>query len=168
MRLTLESDRLILRPFVLEDAMDMYLGWTSDDEVTKFISWNSHESVETTKEILKMWIEQYDKPERINFAIELKSEKRLIGGIDVVGYLDGVPVIGYVLSRNYWNNGYMSEACKRVVAYLQSIGHNTIIIDALVDNIASNKTVLANGGVLINKIEKNEPTLESLFMEVTK
>ena len=46
--------------------------------------------------------------ERINFAIVLKENNELIGGIDVVGYLDGVPVLGYCLSRKYWNNGYTS------------------------------------------------------------
>ena len=138
----------------MEDALSMFEGWASDDEVTKFLTWNTHESVETTKSILEMWIEQYKKPERINFAIELKSENNLIGGIDVVGYLDGVPVIGYVLSRKYWNSGYMSEACKTVVDYLFSIGHETVIIDALVENAASNKVIRKCGGIFQETYEE--------------
>ena len=45
------------------------------------------ESVEETKGIVALWVEQYEKPERINFAIELKDTGELIGGIDVVGYM---------------------------------------------------------------------------------
>ena len=63
---------------------------------------------------------------RLNFAIELKSENKLIGGIDVVGYSGGVggtPIIGYNLSRKYWGNGYMTEACLCLVNYLFSKGY---------------------------------------------
>ena len=35
----LETTRLILRPFVREDAAAMYRNWASDPEVTKFLSW---------------------------------------------------------------------------------------------------------------------------------
>ena len=147
MRITIESSRLILRPFETFDAQSMYDNWASDPEVSKYVAWNTHASVEVTKQIVNLWIEQYQKPERINFAITLKETGELIGGIDVVGYLDGIPVIGYVLSRKYWNNGYMTEACKRVVEYLFTLGHKTIIIDAVKENIASNKVIEKCGGV---------------------
>ena len=34
----LETDRLVLRRFVIEDAMDMYQNWASDPEVTRFLT----------------------------------------------------------------------------------------------------------------------------------
>ena len=147
MKITLETNRLILRPFAITDARDMYNNWTSDDEVTKYVTWNTHTSVEQTKELLEFWIKQYEKPERINFAITLKETNELIGGIDVVGYLDNVPVIGYVLSRKYWNNGYMSEACQRVIEFLHSIGYEKIRIDAMKENVGSNKVIKKCGGI---------------------
>jgi RimJ/RimL family protein N-acetyltransferase len=52
----------------------------------------------------------------------LKENNTLIGGIDVVGYIDGVPVIGYAISRKYWNQGYMTEALK---AFCKWLFHNT-------------------------------------------
>ena len=76
----------------------MFFGWASDPEVTKYLTWSTHKDIEETKKILSLWINEYEKPERLNFAIELKKEDKLIGGIDVVGYLGGVkgtPVIGY-------------------------------------------------------------------------
>ena len=49
MKLTLETKRLILRPFTIEDAQEMFFGWASDPEVTKYLEWNTHENIEETK-----------------------------------------------------------------------------------------------------------------------
>ena len=98
MKLTLETNRLKLRPFKIEDAEDIFKMWANDDEVTKYLTWNSHKSVDDTKYILNLWIEQYEKVERLNFAIVLKEENLLVGGIDVVGYLDNIPSDDYLLS----------------------------------------------------------------------
>lgn len=147
MRLTLETDRLILRPFELDDAESMFNNWASDEEVTKYLTWNTHKSIEETKEILAFWVNQYEKEERINFAIVYKENNELIGGIDVVGYLEGVPVIGYNLSRKYWNKGIMTEACKKVIELLFSLNHEKIIIEAMVENIGSNRVIQKCGGV---------------------
>ena len=153
MRLTLETERLILRPFEITDAEDMFNNWTSDDEVSKYVKWSTHQSVDETKELLSYWDAQYNKPERINFAIVLKENNELIGGIDVVGYIEGMPVIGYNISRIYWNNGYMTEACKKVLEYLFSIGHKVVQIDAVVENKASNKVITKCGGKFIEIYE---------------
>ena len=153
MKVNLETERLVLRPFTMDDAQSMYDNWTSDSEVVKYVTWNVHENIETTRKILSMWIEQYEKPERINFAIVSKDTFELIGGIDVVGYLDGIPVIGYILSRKYWGNGFMTEACKKVIEFLFSLGYETIRIDALVNNVGSNKVIQKCGGVFIETYE---------------
>lgn len=164
MRITLLTDRLILRPFEHSDASDMFNGWASDPEVTKYLTWDTHESIEQTKKILELWIKQYEKPERINFAIVLKDTNQLIGGIDVVGYEDGIPIIGYNLARRYWGFGYMTEACKRVVSYLFSIGHEFVRIDAMVENLASNKVIKKCGGEYINTYEDYLPLKNKTVM----
>lgn len=147
MRLTLETERLILRPFELTDAESMFNNWASDDEVTKYVTWNTHKSIEETKYVLSIWVNEYEKEERINFAIVYKETNELIGGIDVVGYHEGIPVIGYNMSRKYWNKGIMTEACKKVIELLFSLNHNKIIIEALVENIGSNRVIQKCGGI---------------------
>ena len=57
---TLESTRLILRKFKIEDAAGMYNNWASDPECCKFLSWDIHKSVEETKSIIQSWINEYD------------------------------------------------------------------------------------------------------------
>lgn len=153
MLLRLETERLILRPFEITDDYDIYTMWASDDEVTKYLTWNTHKSIDDTRYILNIWLEQYQKKERINCAIVIKETNQLIGGIDVVGYLDGTPVIGYVISRKYWNNGYTTEACKCLLNYLFNQGYEKVRIDAVVENIASNRVIQKCGGKLINVID---------------
>lgn len=154
---TLVTERLILRPWGISDARDMFYGWANDEEVTKYLTWNAHDDIEITKAVVASWVEQYQKPERINFAIELKETGKLIGCIDVVGYIDGVPVIGYVLSRQYWNKGYMSEAAKCVIEFLFSLGHSKILIDADKNNIGSNKVIQKCGGIFLKEEIEERP-----------
>ena len=154
MKLTLETPRLILRPWNKDDVLDMYEGWAKDPEVTKFLTWPPHESPKVTEKIIKNWIKEYKKKERLNFAIVLKDDNALIGGIDVVGYIGGVkgtPVIGYASNKKYWGNGYMTEACKKVLEHLFSLGYPEVRIDANVDNIASNRVIQKCGGEWVRK-----------------
>lgn len=157
MKITLETNRLILRPFTLEDAFDMYHNWANDPKVTKYLTWNPHQNIEETKSILNQWIKLYEKPERISFAIVLKDTKELIGSIDVCGYIEGVPVIGYALSKKHWNHGYMTEACKKVISYLFLKGYQQVRIDAMVENIASNKVIQKCGGKYLDTIQHEFP-----------
>lgn len=150
MKLTLETGRLRLRPFRLDDAEAMFSRWASDDEVTKYLTWPTHTDVEQTRALLARWVAEYEQPERLNFAIELKEEgDRLIGGIDVVRYDEGTPVIGYNLSRAYWGRGIMTEACRRVLDYLFSQGFEAVKIDAIVENAGSNRVIQKCGGELV-------------------
>ena len=158
MKVTLETNRLILRPFETNDDVAIFNNWANDPEVTKYLTWNHHEDIKQTREILSIWLKQYEKPERINFGIVLKETNELIGGIDIVGYIEGVPVIGYCLSRKHWNNGYITEALKRVIEFLFSLNHSIIRVDALVDNIASNKVILKCGGKYVNTYEEFTPS----------
>ncbi len=154
MKLTLETERLILRPFTPDDAQDMFEGWASDPEVTKYLTWETHKTIEDTRSVLELWTKEYEDPKRINFAIVTKDERRLIGGIDVNSYDNGVPVIGYDLSRKYWNNGYMTEACRCVLDYLFSQGYERVWIDAVVENTGSNKVIQKCGGELMKTEEE--------------
>ena len=46
------TERLTLRRFEIEDAENMFYNWANDPEVTKYLTWPAHESVDTTETIL--------------------------------------------------------------------------------------------------------------------
>ena len=137
----LETTRLVLRKVKITDVEPMFENWASDPEVTKYLTWPPHQSIDVTKMIVEEWIKQEEDPKTIRFMITPKEKDEVIGAIDVVGYIDGVPEIGYCLSRKYWGRGYMTEACRALIKYLFDIGFTKIVIEADVDNIGSNRVI---------------------------
>jgi len=116
----IETERLILRPFVMEDAEAMYRNWASDPDVTKFLTWPAYKSVDTAHEILDIWTKQYADNTFYQWAIELKELGEPIGSISVVEYKEHVQSaeIGYCIGKQWWGNGIMTEALKAVVDFL--------------------------------------------------
>lgn len=151
----IETPRLLLRPFKLDDASAMFSNWANDPEVTKYMTWNPHQNEEVTKAIIKMWLKEEGDPKCYRFAITEKGKDEVIGSIDVVDYIDGCPEIGYCLSRKHWNKGYMSEAASSFVAYLFKQGFAKIVIEANVDNIGSNR-VIEKVGFTFTHLEHKE------------
>ena len=49
----LETERLILRRFVSEDADAMYKNWAADKEVTKYLTWPSHSSPDVSRFVVE-------------------------------------------------------------------------------------------------------------------
>ena len=150
----IETERLLLRKIRKEDAEPMFRNWASDPEVTKYMTWNPHENIEVTKTIINHWLEEEKNPKTIRFFITLKNSDEPIGSIDVVDYINGVPEIGYCLSRKYWNQGYMTEALKSFIHFLGKKGYKEIVIEADVRNIGSNKVIEKCGFSFTHKEEK--------------
>ena len=105
----LETERLRLRALRPDDVQAIYDGWASDPEVTRYLTWNPHESTEQTQSIMDYWLAEYEKEDCFRYGIERKEDRMLMGMLDVVGFVDGAPVIGYCSGRAYWNQGYMTE-----------------------------------------------------------
>ena len=55
----LETNRLILRRYIAEDAEAMYKNWASDKEVTKYLTWPTHSSPEITQRVIGDWVSRY-------------------------------------------------------------------------------------------------------------
>ena len=135
----METERLILRKLTADDAEKMFENWTNDEEVTKYLTWLPHRSIEVTREILEDWLDDYDDPKTVRFGIELKENHDLFGEIDIVKFIDGNPVMGYASSRKYWGHGYMTEAAEAMVEHLFSLGYKKILFEADVRNTGSNR-----------------------------
>lgn len=126
----LETARLLLRPFVLEDADAMYRNWASDPAVTTFLMWPPHESREVSRRVLEEWVGRYEEPAFYQWAIVLKEIGQPIGSISVNNSIDDtikMAHMGYCLGRKWWHRGITSEALARVIRYLlDEVGLNRI------------------------------------------
>ena len=140
----LETERLVLRRFRLDDAMDMYRNWASDPEVTKFLTWPTYDKPEMANDILKLWESNYEKQDFYQWAIELKAIGQPIGSISVVRLNDQVQSaeIGYCIGRAWWRKGITSEALERVIQFLfDDVGMNRIEARHDVNNPGSGKVM---------------------------
>lgn len=117
---TLETPRLILRPFVLEDAPAMYRNWASDPEVTKYLTWPTHPSVQVSEAVLQSWVSCYVNPDYYQWAIVLKDIGEPIGSMATVKQDDkvGKAEIGYCIGRSWWHQGIAAEALSAVIRFL--------------------------------------------------
>lgn len=117
----IETDRLILRRYKIEDADAMYKNWASDSEVTKFLTWQPHPSVDVSRSIIEGWLKKYSDEKYYQWAIVLKDNgNEPIGGISVAHMNEDISMvhIGYCLGRAWWRRGIMSEALKAVTDFM--------------------------------------------------
>ena len=126
---TIETPRLILRRAVREDAGPMFRNWASDPEVTKYLTWPTHNSVAVSETVIGSWLQEYEKENYYQWMIELKELFEPIGSISVVRQNDGVEEaeIGYCIGSPWWHRGIVTEALTAVIEYLfTQVGMNRL------------------------------------------
>lgn len=171
----LETDRLILRQFKIEDAESMYRNWASDPEVTKFLTWPTHTDVGVSKAVLENWISRYTDPAFYNWGIELKETGELIGNISVVKVneqVDGAD-IGYCMGRTWWGQGIMPEALGEVIAFLfDEVGMNRVAATHDINNPKSGRVMDKAGmkqeGILLHAGRNNQGICDEVWHAVLK
>lgn len=126
----IETERLILRRFRLDDAEAMFCNWASDPEVTKFLTWPTHKDADASRQVLQMWVKEYDDPQSYQWAITVKnSGPEPIGSIAAVRVdeVTAMVEIGYCIGRSWWHQGIVSEALKAVMNFMfDKVGANRV------------------------------------------
>ena len=92
----LETDRLLLRRLLPQDAPQMYANWANDPAVTRFLRWEPHKSPAETRELLSAWAELYPNPDYYQWAIVEKATGQVFGSISVYNTLLGAAAKGQV------------------------------------------------------------------------
>lgn len=117
--IAIETDRLVLRQFTVDDVEAAFRNWTSDKNVTEFLRWPTHASIGITERVLNDWIVGYERLDFYQWAIVLKEIKEPIGTISVVG-LDELTEkvhIGYCIGSQWWHCGFASEALSAIIPF---------------------------------------------------
>lgn len=117
--ITIETKRLVLRAFVIEDAPLAFANRESDDNVTEFLRWQTYHSVDAVKEVLAEWVENYADKSFYHWAIVLKEINEPIGTISAVDMDEKTNKvhIGYCIGSKWWHKGYTSEALAAVIPF---------------------------------------------------
>lgn len=125
----IETTRLILRSFTLEDAQAMYDNWAASDCVTRFMTWPAHESVEISRMVLSDWVSHYGEANYYQWAIVLKELGKPIGSISAVNMNEriGKVEVGYCIGQKWWYQGITAEALDAVIRFfLHEVGINRV------------------------------------------
>jgi RimJ/RimL family protein N-acetyltransferase len=152
----LETERLYLRKLTLDDipalskvlsdpeSMQFYPEPFNKEKVEKWIRWN---------------MDNYQTYHHGLWAVILKDGNIFIGDCGITMQVidhEQVPEIGFHIRKEYWNNGYATEAARACKQYaFEVLGYSKIFSYTSIRNIPSRK-VAENIGMQLNKIfEKN-------------
>ena len=150
---TLESERLILRNFTEQDADDLFQ-YASDPEVGPRAGWKPHASRAESLAIVRMFVSDDNV-----WAIERKSDRRMIGSLglhtDKWRNLPDVCTFGYVLAKDCWGHGYMTEAVRRALEFaFTEAGMNMVSISHYTFNDRSRRVIEKCGFVYEGTIRR--------------
>lgn len=171
----LQTERLALRRFQLEDAEEFYRNVTSDSKVNKFLTWPVHKDVEETRELLTGWVERYENPERYCWAIVLKENEQLIGTIaaPTIKNRTETAEVTYCIGSAWWGLGIVTEALSEVIRYLfEEILVNRIEAGYDIKNPASGRVLEKVGmqkeGILRKAGRNNQGLFDLVFCAILR
>ena len=177
----LESSRLILVPTGMQ-YFETRSRIAGDIENTRFMMFLPKPPDETKNYLEKCELQwRSENQDLFEFEILLKeenatsiSELKSIGGIsfelldsnpDIVKFFgNNVADMGWILDKNFWNKGFVTEAAKLIVEFVQSLGVKMIFAQCDSENIGSwrvmekigMKRICDNG----KRFNKSEPNIE--------
>ncbi|UOQ48589.1 GNAT family N-acetyltransferase [Gracilibacillus caseinilyticus] len=114
----LETNRLRLRKIKQTD-IEAIFHYASQDRVSRYVTWNSHESIRETTAFVEFILEQYKKGNISPWGIEFKETGEFIGTVDFVTWDPDqfTAEIGYVITPEYWGRGIVTEAVKELFRF---------------------------------------------------
>lgn len=111
------TSRLVLQRLRYEDAEEIFYTYASKPDVTKYMSWPTHQSVDDTRAFLRYAVSGWYEGIDYSYSVRLRSNNKLIGSFGVVNE-NGKLQFGYIFSTHYWNQGYATEVCRDMMPRL--------------------------------------------------
>jgi RimJ/RimL family protein N-acetyltransferase len=112
-----QTARLLLRKPVLADAEAIFGRYSSDPEVTRYLSWPTHHSIENTRAFLAWsdseW-ERWPAGPYLVFAMDSRPEP-LLGSTGLAFQTPVLAITGYAFAQDAWGQGFATEALRAMV-----------------------------------------------------
>ena len=140
---TIETKRLLFRPWTVNDAEELF-ALAQDPDVGPRAGWPPHQSVEESREVISSVFDSDHV-----WALVEKASGRIVGCMGYytheesnIGIAEEEAEVGYWIGRSYWNQGLCTEALRAMVDYcFNTVGHLTLWADYFVDNPASRRVM---------------------------
>lgn len=115
---TLETERLVLRPWREDDAEELYR-YARDPEVGPIAGWPVHASVENSRDIIR---DVLSAPE--TYAVVLKETGLPVGSVGLLfgdaanlEIADDEAEVGYWIGVPHWGRGLIPEAVREIACH---------------------------------------------------
>lgn len=110
----IETERLVIRPFSLDDVKTIFI-LSQEEGMRTWIPDQVYKDEMQTTDVLNFLMTQYEKenPKEapVVFAIALKDSKEVIGHVGLSAFEENVE-IGYAIGEKHGGKGYATEAVK--------------------------------------------------------
>ena len=127
------------------DAEAIFSSYASDPEVTRYLAWPRHLTIEATRRFLEFSDDEWTRWPAGPYVIEDRATGRLLGGTGL-GFESPVSAsTGYVLTRDAWGRGFATEALVAMVELARQAGVIRLYALCHADHRASRR-VLEKGG----------------------
>ncbi len=137
MKHIIETERLILRNFSLDDAQNLY-DLNLDPDVLKYTGDRTFDSVNSARTFLKNYID-YKENGYGRWAVIKKDTDRFIGWCGLKFNEENLIDVGFRIFRKEWNKGYATESAKASIQY----GFETLQLNEIIARVsAQNKSSL--------------------------
>lgn len=135
---TLETERLILRPFE-ENDFEAVHAYASVPENVQYMIWGPNEESQTREFILKAIAKSEEIPcNNYHYAAIRKSSGKLIGAANLDIVSEDEAEIGWILHRDYWKQGFGTEIGSRILEFgFSELGLHRIIAHCDTENYGS-------------------------------
>ncbi|MBQ9181252.1 MAG: GNAT family N-acetyltransferase [Bacilli bacterium] len=138
----LETERLILRKIVDEDAEALYNNIYNNFEYFKFYYQVPFNTFEEYKPLVEKYKEWYANGNHFRWGIVLKETNEIIGLVQLHtrDTLNNHCKIGYIIGYNYTKKGYAKEAVQKVIRFgLDKLNFHRIEAEIVAQNESSIK-----------------------------
>ncbi len=114
----LTTSRLTLRPMHPIDAQDMF-EYARRADVTKFLLWSPHTSLEYTRDYLEYLQNRYALGDFYDWAVVERESGKMIGtcGFARIDAPNNSCEVGYVINPAFAGRGYATEAAECVIEF---------------------------------------------------
>jgi RimJ/RimL family protein N-acetyltransferase len=119
---TITTARLILRRPEAQDAAAIFARYSSDPEVTKYVGWPTHRSVDQTDIFLAFSDGQWGRWPAGPYLICARETAELLGGTGLAFETPERAMTGYVLAQDAWGRGYATECTKAMIEVARGCG----------------------------------------------
>jgi ribosomal-protein-alanine N-acetyltransferase len=161
------TERLCLRKMKIEDNQPMF-AYASHPEVSRFTTWETHQSIEDTNQFICLLLRQYEAGEPSNWGVTLRENEQLIGtcGFMYWDQVQRLAEIGYALAKDFWGRGLMVEAVRKIIEFaFERMAVERVIARCHIDNVASER-VMQKVGMTFEKLLRQNIQINGEYVDV--